>query len=312
MSRPRKSSRKSANRDRVGGKASGKRYENDRRKQNSQNYGSNCDFWGGRKNDSWDDASNADASGFANFNDLGWARSRGRGRSKGTKLSKRLPFGEALEQSTRRSINHDKKRAQSSSSFDVDHELDTEASQKFGKIGKFTITNDGGDSSGADTAIIEFNNKLRSEVADLEKKCSQEAAKNVANETRIREMAAMEKVLREENLKLRSDLASSEANVIALERRFENSKNVKYQAPWKQAACMILDNFRAAASITEDALVRMGGSLDRGDEFSKVVEPRTPKKLIFGYNESIELDVISNSLATFKKRRSDSGDDVEK
>lgn len=316
LSRPKSSSRKSKFRDHSARQAPVNFPEIEKWGHN------NPGFWGGRKNidepsdsrDPWrpNDARFSDASGFANFNDLGRSKSSGRHKSKGTKLSKKLPFGEALEQSNRRAKNFERKKFSSGSSFDMTPDLASDGAQKLDQLGSFTIRNESNDNNGADSAIIEFNNKLRSEVADLESKCSQEAGKNAANLTKIQEMAAMEKVLREENLKLRKDLAKSEANVISLNRRFENAKEVKLQAPWKRAASMILDNFRAAASITEDALVKMGGALDRKDEFEKVVEPRTPKKLVFGFNESIELDVIANSLTTYKKNMSMGGDGGKK
>lgn len=329
LSRPRTEAKKSSAR---GWPKSSKRSGPAQRRTEAQSYGS-IDSWGdsganpGR--DPWYDKPstssgtnsfakfdakgfpNQDATGFANFRNYDAANAKPPAKSKGTSLSRRLPFGQAMAQSMRRSRKHEIKKLESRFNESIDFEMDCSV-RNFNEISKFTISNDvkpGG--GGADNAIIEYNNKLRNENADLSIKFDAEVAKNSGNENRIKELEAMEKVLRDENRKLRADLANSEANNIALKRRFENAKDVKLQAPWRQATCMVLDNFRAAAKITEDALVKMGADLERKAEFSKAAEVRLPVKLDFGGHQSVELDVIRNCFDVLKKSRGDAKNDAK-
>lgn len=221
-------------------------------------------------------------------------------KSKGTTLSRKLPFGEALNQSNKR-----RKKFESKSSWGSNQECFDNFSDggvvDLGKTKPFTIVNRdlGAQGGSADDAIVEFNKSLRSENAELKAKLESEASKNAANENRIRELEALEKVLKNENLTLRKDLTKAEANSMSLERRIELSKEVKFDEPWRKATCLVLDNFRAAAKISEDALVRIGVELERKDEFKKAAEIRTPECLKFCSEEVAEVEVIKDSITGY-------------
>lgn len=225
-------------------------------------------------------------------------------KSKGTTLSRKLPFGEALNQSNKRRKKFESKSSRGSK-LDDGNEFGEGGVVDLGKIKPFTILNsDGGAQSGsADDAIVEYNKSLRAENAELKAKLENEASKNATNENKLRELEALEKVLRSENMALRKDLTEAEANAIALKRRIELSREAKFQEPWKKATCLVLDNFRAAAKITEDALVKIGAEMERKDEFVKATELRTPICLKFGLAEVAEVNVIKDSITGYYDKK---------
>lgn len=131
-----------------------------------------------------------------NSHELAKPSSSGRGKSKGTTLSRNLPFGEALEQSSRRARKHGRKAAK----FDSEIDWEIGESSNFGAIKKFTIANDKVmDGHQTDDAIVEYNKKLRAEVTSWGAKYNQLAASNSANEDKVRELSAIEKVLKEKS-----------------------------------------------------------------------------------------------------------------
>lgn len=69
---------------------------------------------------------------------------------------------------------------------------------------------------------------------------------------------------------------------------------------------MVLDNFRAAAQISEDALVKMGVELERQCEFGKVVEVRKPGRLMFGCDEVILVETIEDCVSKRKREKNES------
>lgn len=205
----------------------------------------------------------------------------------GIKLSREMSFGDALERSNRRRQSHDLKVAQKSGSQGTNgHEA----------VGKNDNSNCHGASQKADVAIIEYNDKLKSELAAMTECFEKEKAKNTASEQQICELRAIEKFLKEENSDLKTKLARTEATNIALNRRFEMSKNVKAQTPWKNATKMVLKNFRAISKITESALVNMGATIERKEEFEVVASDKNAEGIEFGVDCELRLADIDKYI----------------
>lgn len=155
----------------------------------------------------------------------------------------------------------------------------------------------------APNSLAEHNAVLRSNLAVANEIIEEKDAEINALRSRVLNLEASEKHLIKENTRLRDSECDKEVSIRLAKRRFENMKQVKAQIPWKNAAGVVLNNFRAVMKISEALIVDMGTELGRAEEFENAVKNCDDRFLMLNNGRKVKVSHLHEWAAD--KRRGD-------